>query len=59
MMMANADEGSSMIMDGLFTIDDGCDDVLIDLDSLLDGGEPPDPDQVVFSAFLLYLVCEI
>ncbi|XP_073061440.1 helicase-like transcription factor CHR28 [Primulina eburnea] len=45
MMMAKADEGSSMIIDELFTMDDGCDDILIDIDSLWDGGEPPDPVQ--------------
>ncbi|XP_073149458.1 helicase-like transcription factor CHR28 isoform X2 [Henckelia pumila] len=47
MMMAKADEGSSMIMDGLFATEDGCDDVLIDLDSFwkVMGGEPPDPEQ--------------
>ncbi|XP_073058649.1 helicase-like transcription factor CHR28 isoform X1 [Primulina eburnea] len=47
MMMAKADEGSSMIMDGFVSTDDGSDDVLIDLDSFWEvmGGEPSDPDQ--------------
>ncbi|KZV52280.1 hypothetical protein F511_39389 [Dorcoceras hygrometricum] len=53
MMMAKADEGSSMIMDGLFATDDGCDDVLIDLDSFWEvmGGEPPDTEQGRFEDF--------
>ncbi|KAK6149892.1 hypothetical protein DH2020_017417 [Rehmannia glutinosa] len=46
-MMANADEGSSGIVDELFSADDECNDVVIDLDSFWRVmGAPIEPSQV-------------
>lgn len=43
------DEGSSLIMDELFTADDECNDVFLDLDSFWKVmGSPTEPSQVNF-----------
>lgn len=54
MMTADADEGSLGIVDELFSADDECDDVYIDLDSFWEVmGAPASPSQVIFHIFMV------
>lgn len=49
MLTAKADEGSSELMDDLFSTDDQCNDVFLDLDSFWRVmGAPSEPSQVIF-----------
>lgn len=56
-MMADAEEGSSGVVDDLFCADDKCDDVYLDLDSFWKVMGPASPSQVIFnSSVCVFLV---
>ncbi|KAG8385577.1 hypothetical protein BUALT_Bualt03G0059600 [Buddleja alternifolia] len=56
MMMAKADDGSPELMDELFSADDACDDICIDLDSFWKVmAEPPDSSQGSMSDGITFL----
>lgn len=56
-MMADAEEGSSGVVDDLFSVDDKCDDVYIDLDTFWRVMGSASPSQVIFnSSVFVFLV---